>query len=170
MALESILIGIVVEERQPVSRWAEMAVVPVAALAGAPDALPWTPLGDDAAGARRVYAGAVRLDFHRSETASYRENLDTGEPKLWVVLRPTGLAPAYDLRFVTADPAEGEAFTQIPGDTVEPVPMPGEVVAMLRAFIEAHHVERAFVKRKRDEAEGAPGRGRGGRLGGEDDE
>ena len=178
MALESILVGIVVEEREPVSPWAETAVVPVAALAGAPDAAPWTPLADDGSGRRRVYAGAARLGFHRSETASYRENLGTGEPKLWVVLRPTGrlpgptgTLPAYDLCFVTADPAEGEAFTQIPGDTVEPVPMPGEVVAALQAFIEAHHVERAFVKRRRGEAsEDAPRRGRGGRPTGEDDE
>jgi len=172
---QSILVGIVVEERRPVSPWAEMAVVPVAALAGAPDTPPWTLLGDDASGRRRVYAGAARLDFHRSETASYRENLGSGEPKLWVVLRPTGLGPAddlpaYDLRFVTADPAEGEAFTQIPGDTVEPVPMPDGVAALLQAFVEAHHVERAFVKRRRDEADDAPRRGRDGRSAEEIDE
>ena len=170
MAQESYLIGIVAEERQPVSPWAETAIVPVAALAGAPDAPPWTRLGEDASGGRRVYAGAARLDFHRSDTANYRENLATGEPKLWVVLRPTGLVPAYELRVVTADPAEGEAFTQIPGDTVEPVPMPDEVAAALQAFIEAHHVERGFFKRRRDEGEDGARRRRGDGSGREDDE
>ena len=43
---------------------------------------------------------------------------------LWVVLRPTGVEPPYELLAVTADPAEGEAFTEAGNDLVEMVAMP----------------------------------------------
>ena len=45
-------------------------------------------------------------------------------PLLWVVLRPTGAEPPYDVLAVTADPAEGEASTEAGNDLVETVPMP----------------------------------------------
>ena len=43
---------------------------------------------------------------------------------LGVALRPTGVEPPYDLIAVTADPAEGEAFTQNGDHLVDVVPMP----------------------------------------------
>ena len=36
---------------------------------------------------------------------------------------------------------------------VEAVPMPEQIRDRLSAFVAAHHVERAFVKRKRDRAD-----------------
>jgi hypothetical protein len=62
---------------------------------------------------------------------------------------------------VTADPAEGEAFTEAGNDLVETVPMPGPIVQAVEAFVAEHHVERPFFKRERDE-EGLR-RGRKGR-------
>ena len=49
---------------------------------------------------------------------------------------------------VTADPSEGEAFTESGTDLVEPVPMPEPIRVMVDAFIAEHHVEQAFYKRK----------------------
>jgi uncharacterized protein DUF3305 len=54
---------------------------------------------------------------------------------------------------VTADPAEGESFTQVGDDLVEAIPMPPAVQAIVEAFVAEHHVERPFVKRKRDRAD-----------------
>jgi len=54
---------------------------------------------------------------------------------------------------VTADPAEGESFTQVGDDLVEAVPMPVAVRDTIEAFIAEHHVERPFIKRKRDRAD-----------------
>ena len=53
---------------------------------------------------------------------------------------------------MTADPAEGEALTEPGTDVIETVPMPPEIQNRLAAFVEAHHVERPFIKRKRDRA------------------
>ena len=72
------------------------------------------------------YAGAATIELHRTETANYISNLESGAPLLWVVLRPTGAEPPYDVMTVTADPAEGEAFTEAGNDLVETVPMPDE--------------------------------------------
>jgi hypothetical protein len=54
---------------------------------------------------------------------------------------------------VTADPAEGESFTQAGDDLVGAVPMPRAVRNMVEAFVVEHHVEQPFFKRKRDRAD-----------------
>jgi hypothetical protein len=75
-----------------------------------------------------------------------------------VVLRATGTEPPYQVAAVTADPAEGEAFTEAGNDLVESVPMPEGIRAAVEAFVAEHHVERAFYKRQRDATDaGAPG-------------
>jgi hypothetical protein len=73
-------------------------------------------------------------------------------PQLWVVLRPVERDPPYELAIVTADPAEGEGMTEAGANVVEPLPMPESVQEAIAAFITEHHVDRAFVKRKRDRA------------------
>jgi hypothetical protein len=70
-----------------------------------------------------------------------------------VALRPTGAEPPYALFAVTADPAEGESFTQAGDDIVEVLTMPASVRAAVEAFVAEHHVEQPFVKRKRDRAD-----------------
>ena len=60
---------------------------------------------------------------------------------------------------VTADPAEGEAFTEAGNDLVDTVPMPAAIREALEVFLAEHHVARPFFKRRRDSAgEGAGGR------------
>ena len=83
---------------------------------------------------------------------NYRDNLASGAPALWVVLRESGTEPPYQVYLVTADPAEGEAMTETGSDLVETVPMPDAIRDRLAAFVAEHHVEHAFVKRKRDRA------------------
>jgi hypothetical protein len=70
-----------------------------------------------------------------------------------VSLRPTGVEPPFEIVAVSADPAEGESYTQVGDDLVEAVPMPPAVQAIVAAFVAEHHVERLFVKRKRDRAD-----------------
>jgi hypothetical protein len=118
-------------------------------LAGEPEASPWTRLSEDA-DAVTFYAGAAQIELHRTETGNYRANLASGTPLLWVGLRPTGSDPPYALFAVTADPAEGEAWTSTDSTLVEAVAMPAAVRAQLDAFVAEHHVERPFHKRKRD--------------------
>ena len=96
------------------------------------------------------YAGAAEIELYRTETTYYRDNLGTGAPLLWVVLRPAEGDPPYRLVTVTADPAEGEAFSESAANLVETVPMPGTIAEIVAAFVAEHHVERQFFKRKRD--------------------
>jgi hypothetical protein len=72
---------------------------------------------------------------------------------LWVVLRPTASEPNYQVLTVTADPAEGEAFTHAGNDLVATVPMQAAIAERISDFVAEHHVERPFVKRRRDRAE-----------------
>ena len=57
------------------------------------------------------------------------------------------------MHMVTADPSEGESLTETGTEIVEAVTMPIEIQQRLVAFVATHHVERPFVKRKRDRAD-----------------
>jgi len=152
MARETIGVGIVVERRRLKSPWVDHAWLPVGVLPGVPAAAPWSILAEEPA-ATRYYGGQLPLQLFSSETGMYRDNLRSGRPSLWVVLVPTDGEPGVALKAVTADPAEGEAMTGPGTCIVEPVPMPAELEERLAAFVEAHHVEHAFVKRQRDRAD-----------------
>ena len=151
-ALANIAVGIVVERRRAQSPWIDFTWRPVAALAGLPDAAPWTMLSQDGDGAS-FYAGAAEIELYRTETMNYRDNLGSGAPMLWVALRPTGVEPPYELFGVTADPAEGEAWTQSGSDLVDVVSMPAVVRETIDAFVAEHHIEQPLYKRERDRAD-----------------
>jgi Protein of unknown function (DUF3305) len=150
--LQRIPVGVVVERRKAKSQWIDFTWRPVSVLAGQPETAAWTALSEEG-DATLFYAGAVDIELYRTETSNYRDNLASGRPSLWVVLRPTNVEPPYEVVAVTADPAEGEAFTEAGNDIVEPVAMPDVIRDVLDAFVAEHHVERQFFKRKRDRAD-----------------
>ena len=161
-ALGSITVGVVVERHKATSPWLDFVWRPTAALAGMPAAAPWTPLAVEG-DVTTFYAGVATIELHRTETDNYRRNLATGLPLLWVVLRPTSVEPPYELFAVTADPAEGEAYTETGTDMVETVPMPSAIVTAVEQFIAEHHVDRPFFKRQRDTTVPDALNGKGGR-------
>lgn len=142
-------VGVVVARRKAASQWIDFTWAPVAVLHGAPEAAPWTELSRDDE-TMMFYAGSADVELYRSESGYYRDNLASGTPMLWVVLATTDTDPPYRLVTVTADPAEGEGMTGSTANLVEPVPMPEAIVEAVAAFIAEHHVERVFIKRKRD--------------------
>jgi Protein of unknown function (DUF3305) len=150
-ALMRIPVGVVVERLKAASPWIDHLWRPVAVLVGQPATEPWTQLAGNAESAT-FYAGPAEIELYRSETTYYRDNLQTEAPALWIALRPTGTEPPYDVLLVTANPAEGEALTEPGTDLVEAVPMPDLIRNAVAAFVAEHHVEQAFVKRKRDRA------------------
>jgi len=156
-ALIQIPVGVVVERRKARSVWADFLWRPVSVLAGKTSAAPWTPLGTEPEPAL-FFAGEAVIELHRTETANYRDNLTSGAPALWVALRPITSEPPYEILAVTADPSEGEAFTDAGSNIVEAVPMPADVAEAIGRFIVEHHVERSFDKRRREPAEPAPAR------------
>ena len=151
-ALARIVVGVVVERRKAKSPWLDFLWRPVSVLVGTPSAAPWTRISDEGE-ATTFYAGEATIDLHRTETANYRQNLSSGMPALWVVLRPklaNSASPAFELLMVTADPTEGEALTDAGNNLVATVPMPAAIIEIIDSFIAEHHVERTFSKRKRD--------------------
>jgi hypothetical protein len=148
-ALQSIPVGVIVERVKAESPWIDWIWRPAAVLAGEPETPPWTRIAETT-DRTTFYAGTAQVDLHPSETANYRDNLATGSPMLWVVLRETGAEQPYGVYTVTADPAEGEGMTAAGNDIVEPVPMPDPVREIVEAFVARHHVDAVFVKRKRD--------------------
>ena len=159
-ALARIRVGVIVERRRAESSWVDFLYRPVSVLEGVPVASPWTLIGTEGDLAT-FYAGDAVIELHRTETANYRDNLASGSPRLWVILRPGSGEVGLDLLFVTADPAEGEALTGAGNDLVDSVPMPGSVRQTVANFIAEHHVEQAFFKRERSKSQ-PPARHAGG--------
>ncbi len=145
-------VGVVMERRKAKSQWIDFVWRPVSVLPGVPDTPPWTQL-ESRDEITLFYAGSAEIGLYRSDTPQYRDNLATGTPGLWIVARPTGGEPPFAIVTVTANPSEGEAFTESGNDLVEQVAMPESVREMLEAFVAEHHVEQPFYKRKRQRAD-----------------
>jgi hypothetical protein len=143
-------VGIVVAKRKLKGPWASHAWLPCAVLPAAPAVRPWAQLsaGEDE---ETFYAGSFQVWLHPSETAHYRDNLNSGRPSLWVALRHVA-GEEYEIAAVTANPYEGESLAEGIGEIVEAVPMPADIQAKVAEFFAAFHQERPFIKRKRDRA------------------
>jgi len=149
--LVRIPVGVVVARRKAASQWIDFTWTPVAVLDGVPEAKPWQVLREDG-DTTTFYAGSAEIELYRSETPYYRDNLATGAPSLWVVMASAEGDPPVQLVAVTADPSEGESFTESAANPVEQLPMPPQIESIVASFVAEHHVERDFVKRKRDRA------------------
>jgi hypothetical protein len=154
-------LGVVVERRELDNRWQRFAWKPVAVLPGAPPVEEWRELvrGDRFV---RWHAATLPLELHRTETEAYRVNLSGRSPAIYVVLRtiqPSAKTAGNDVSpfAATASPYDAEGYME-GDDLVEAVPMPDGLIAWVRAFIDRHHVDQPFVKRKRKRAHaGNPG-------------
>jgi len=145
-AFTSIPVGVIVERRKAQSPWADDLYRPVSVLHGVPAAAPGTQISSEK-DVITFYAGDAVIELHRTDTTGYRDNLASGSPLLWVVLRSS--QSGLHLQLVTADPAEGEALTGSGNDLVESLPMPSSIRQVLEEFIAEHHVEQPFYKRER---------------------
>jgi hypothetical protein len=148
-------LGVVVERRELDNRWQPWAWKAVAVIPGAPPVDTWREL---VRGERfvRWHAATLPLELHRTETEGYRANLSGRVPAIYVVLRAVQPSPSTAGNdvcpfAVTASPYDAEGYME-GDDLVEAVPMPHGLIAWVRAFVERHHVDQPFVKRKRAKA------------------
>jgi Protein of unknown function (DUF3305) len=140
-------VGVVVERCKADSPWIDFVWRGIGVLPDEPEMQPWTVLREQDQ-ATLYYAGSATVDLYRSDTQLYHDNLATGAPRIWIVLSPSeGIWP-YAVSAVTADPAEGEAFTEAGTNLVEAVALPEVLREAIENFVAEHHVEREFVKRK----------------------
>jgi len=155
-------VGVVLARRSLDNPWVDHVWVAHTLLHPAPDVAAGALLSQDEA-LRLVYAGPATVELFVSETGNYRDNLASGAPSLWVAARSRSDGGTPEFVRVTADPTEGEAYFESGSDVVAALPMPQELNLWISDFVETYHVERVFLKRKRD---GKGGKERGGRGGG----
>ena len=143
-------VGVVVERRRIDSPWQDYAWRPVAVIPGAPPAESWRLLREE--GDRcHFHAATLSLELFARETEGYRVNLGQPEPQVFVVLRPGEDEEEHEVEpfLVTACPYEAQDYEDSGEEIVEGVPMPDAMIEWARAFVEAHHVDVPFKKRKR---------------------
>lgn len=164
-------VAVLVERRPGASPWAEWSWRVVEVLEEAPDLPPWTVLREEA-GRTLFLAGRTEVELHPTDTTNYRDNLQADPPLIWVVLREAEAPPGLRLYTVTVDAGEAHLYADVGNDLLEALAMPARMRAAVEAFVAQHHVERTFLKRRRDRAD-PEAMGRGGDRRGpppEDDE
>lgn len=147
-------LGVVVERRQIDNPWQDHEWRPVAVIPGAGPVDGWRQL-NSGAGWTQYHAATLPLELHRKETEAYRTALAENPPVLYVVLRPGEEAdePEVVPFLVTASPYEAQDYLDSGDDIVEPVLMPDAVVAWVQVFVDKHHVDEPFHKRRRRRAD-----------------
>ncbi|MEM7544663.1 MAG: DUF3305 domain-containing protein [Pseudomonadota bacterium] len=147
-------VGVVVRRSPGATRWAKYAWKAVAVLPGAGPAN-WQELRreDSAAGEVVEYhAGTLEMTLYRTDTEAYRVALSNEPPTVFVIMdqnEEPDAGGAMKLIGVTASPFEAQDFADTGEEIVEPVPMPAGLIAWVREFVDRHHVDEAFIKRKR---------------------
>lgn len=152
--VERVPVGVVLERRKSRHPWLDYAWKPVAAIVGAPARDPrgeWPVAvqGDDWV---HFHAGTLTLELFRKETEAYKVNLSQEPPRLFVVMRdPEDPAVDHPLVpvLVTASPFEAQDYLDSGNELVEPVAMPPALIGFLQEFVDRHHVDEPFKKRKR---------------------
>lgn len=144
-------VGVVIARERISHPWQSHRWRPVSVFLDAPEIDGWRELQRDS-NSIVYHAATLNLELHRKETTAYRVNLANGEPSVYVVLREDPDSEddwPVEVHLVTASPFEAQSHGDVGLDTVEGVPMPPRLVEMLRQFIEMHHEEETFYKRKR---------------------
>lgn len=142
-------LGIVLRKTPGVTRWAKWVWRAVAVLPGAGPA-DWRELRRDG-DTVEYHAATVPLELYRTDTEAYLTELSTKTPSIYVVMRECdGSESGLEVVLATASPFDGQDYADNGEDIVELVPMPPALVALVRGWVEKHHKEEKFVKRRRD--------------------
>ena len=144
----SISLGIVVRKVPGVTRWIDHVWKAVAVLPGA-GAAHWKELRRDG-DTIEYHAATVQLELFRTDTEAYLHGLSTKIPAIYVIMRDGSGDDPLDVVLATASPYEAQDYADTGEELVEKVPMPEGLVAWVRDYVEAHHEDEVFIKRRRD--------------------
>lgn len=153
---QSMRLGVVIQKSPGVTRWARYVWKAVSVLPGAGDA-EWKLLRTE--GEHAEYHAATRdLTLYVSDTEAYVHELAASEPSIYIVMRPDAddNPAGLDVVHVTVSPYEAQDYGDSGEEIVEKVPMPAGLRASVQAYVDKHHVEEPFVKRRRDKARTEP--------------
>ncbi len=139
-------LGIVIRRVPGKTRWVRHVWKAVDLLPGAGPAA-WKVLREEGE-AVEYHAATVTLELWRTDTEAYLSALSARVPSIGVIMSNDPDRPQVLL--ATASPYETQDYLDSGEELVELVPMPEGLVALIRDFVEEHHTEEAFVKRRRD--------------------
>jgi hypothetical protein len=131
-----------------VTRWATHVWKAVAVLPGAGEAN-WKELRRDNE-TIEYHAATLPLELFRTDTEAYLHGLSTKVPSIYVVMREGDRDHPLDLVLATASPYEAQDYADTGEELVEKVPMPAGLIAWIRDYVELHHEDEVFVKRRRN--------------------
>ncbi|WP_136442103.1 DUF3305 domain-containing protein [Pacificoceanicola onchidii] len=141
-------LGIVLRKSPGVTRWVPWTWTAVAVLPGAGPA-DWRELRREGEVAE-FHAATVTLELHGAETEAYLHGLTAQSPSVYVIMRDASGEAPLEVVLATVSPYEAQDYTDSGEEIVEKVPMPHGLLAWVQEFVDAHHEDQAFVKRKRD--------------------
>jgi Protein of unknown function (DUF3305) len=148
----TVSLGVVVAREAIDNPWQSHIWRPLSVFMGAAAIDSWRQLqrGD---GYEHYHAATLPMELHRKETEGYATNLASDAPSIYIVLRETvtnGEQP-LEVHLVTASPFDVQAYGATSAEIVGRVAMPAELIELVTAFVEAHHVDEPFRKRKRQQ-------------------
>ncbi|MDP2518210.1 DUF3305 domain-containing protein [Shimia thalassica] len=145
---QTLPLGIVLRRAPGVTRWAKWSWKAIGVLPGAGDG-DWRILREDA-DQTDFHAATVTLELHGAETDAYLHGLNAQVPCIYVVMRECDGPHPFDVVLATASPYEAQDYSDSGEEIVEKVAMPAGLERWVQNFVDAHHVEEVFKKRRRD--------------------
>jgi Protein of unknown function (DUF3305) len=146
---EQMPVGIVLRRVPGVTQWAAWSWKATGVLPGAADAS-WRVLRTEG-DMTEYHATTLPVELHGAETEAYLHGLAAQEPALYVVMRESVRADEpLDIVLITASPYEAQDYADSGEEIIEKIAMPAAVMAWVLDFVETHHREEIFKKRKRD--------------------
>lgn len=146
---ETMPLGLLVERRKIDHPWQDYAWHVFGVLPGARNDADWDLISEDTE--KTVYlAETMTVQLFQRETEGYKNNLESGTPAIFIVLRPgeDDDEPEVVPFLMTACPYEAADYLDSGEEIVESVPMPDGVRIWVENFVKTHHVEHVFKKRK----------------------
>jgi len=146
---ETMPVGVVLRRAPGATRWAKWVWKATAVLPGAASA-DWAVLREEGR-TIEYHAATLPLELHGADTEAYLHGLSAQVPCLYIVLRERDdETRPLDVDLVTASPYEAQDYADSGEDIVEKVAMPPGLIAWVQDFVQTHHQDEAFRKRRRD--------------------
>lgn len=145
-------VGIILEKRPSANEWIDHEWVTTGASVDATANDDWVLL-HEMSGIRQYLSPPVTLELFASDTESYVYNLDSPSPSLFAVLREDEESRAevpFNVHLVTLSPYEAQDYLDSSEEHVDRIALDAAMRAWLERFVDEHHVEEEFIKRKRD--------------------
>lgn len=144
--------GVVLRRRVGVTRWSAWSWKAVDVLPGS-GAADWRVLRQDGE-VTDFHAATPMLELHGAETEAYLHGLAANVPAIYVVLRDgENSERPLEVLLATVSPYEAQDYADSGEELIEKIAMPPAVMAWVRDFVNKHHHEEVFKKRKRDKTD-----------------